>query len=232
MIRTSSLLLALVLTAPVWSSGVEPQGCADKKCLQRWFKAVRSHDLRAVDSLLLCGANVDVQDRDGNTALMLASYAEWRDHRIAERLLKAGANVNATGRNGSTALRYTIGIGGAGQDTVLFQLLLEYGADVNASCAECCDRGAFLYTCMWGTPGMVEAMLAKGAYANSVDCEGRNALMHAVEGRNMAVVERLLRSGADTSTVDRRGGSVLEQAERLGDEAILQLLRMHGQPDR
>lgn len=228
MTRAPALLLALVLSATTWAHGATPPGCTDKKCIERWFKTVRAHDLHAVDSLLRSGVAADAQDRDGNTALMLVTAIEWRDRGIAERLLMAGANVNATGRHGSTALRNTIGIGGAGQDTVLFHLLLEHGADANASCAECCDRSAFLYTCMWGTPGMVAAMLAKEANADAVDCEGRSALVHAVEGRNAGVVRLLLASGADAGAVDRKGRSVFEHAERVGDEAILDTLKNAG----
>ena len=229
--RASTFIASLVLGICATTAGPSPVGCTDGKCLRNWFKAVMAHDLEVVDSLLQAGVNVDVQDRDGQTALMYATVVEWRDRRIAERLLAAGANVNVMGRHGSTALRNTIGIGGAGQDTVLFRLLLEHGIDANASCAECCDRTAFLHTCMWGTPAMVSAMLAKGAHVNAVDCEGRDALMHAVEGRNAPVVRLLLDTGADAGAVDGMGRSVLEHAKRVGDETILGMLKSAGAPE-
>lgn len=195
MLRASAFIASLVLGICATTTGPSQVGCTDRKCLRNWFKAVMAHDLEVVDSLLQAGVNVDVQDRDGQTALMYATAVEWRDRRIAERLLAAGANVNVMGRHGSTALRNSIGIGGAGQDTVLFRLLLEHGIDANASCAECCDRTAFLHTCMWGTPAMVEELLRRGADAHAVDCKGRNAVAYAKEGNNTAVLEVLLRSG-------------------------------------
>lgn len=223
MVRSCALHLT---AATLLSCSLVASPCpTDKTSLSRWFNAVRSHDVHAVDSLIRSGVDIDMLDRDGNTALMIATGLEWRDQWVVERLLAAGANVNVVGRHGTTALRNTVGVGGAGQDTLLFRLLLEHGADAITGCSKCCDRSVFLYACMWGTSEMVEALLLRGANVNAVDCKGRNALVHATEGRNAPVVALLLRSGADPKAADAKGKNVLLHAQRIGDRAILDLLK-------
>ena len=53
--------------------------------------------------LLEWGADVNVRDGDGNTALMFAAYNSHRE--MVALLLRAGADVHAVNRDGLTALQ-------------------------------------------------------------------------------------------------------------------------------
>ena len=84
----------------------------------------------AATILLKKGAGVNASDKDGWTALCIASYAGHEE--IAVMLLAAGAKVNAritqADASGSTALMLAALNGHAG----IVKLLLRHGADVNA----------------------------------------------------------------------------------------------------
>ncbi|MDP5015848.1 MAG: ankyrin repeat domain-containing protein, partial [Dolichospermum sp.] len=67
------------------------------------LKAVKSGDIIEVSRLLVDGANVDISDGNGTTALMFAANLGYTE--IVRSLLNAGANINLTRKTyGLTAL--------------------------------------------------------------------------------------------------------------------------------
>ena len=91
----------------------------------------RGGDVRRIKSLIEQGANVDIQNFKGQTALHCAAKTGFVD--IAELLLKSGATVDVLDNNGdtalTTALRSTIEDKKQLQEVVV--LLVDSGADVN-----------------------------------------------------------------------------------------------------
>ena len=79
---------------------------------------------RLVELLLRHGAAINMQDSDGDTALMDAAYGH---ERVVELLLQRGAEINLQNRKGFTAL---IVAAGQGRERVV-DLLLQRGADAN-----------------------------------------------------------------------------------------------------
>ncbi|MFA5106679.1 MAG: ankyrin repeat domain-containing protein, partial [Candidatus Micrarchaeia archaeon] len=69
---------------------------------KKLLEAVSSGDLAGVKEALAAGADVNAKDRDGYTALMVASY--WGHMDIVKLLIAAGADVNAKSETGYTAL--------------------------------------------------------------------------------------------------------------------------------
>ena len=89
--------------------------------------AVEGCHWNIIERLLEAGVDVDAAEKDGSTALHIATR---NDNLVAvERLLQAGANVNATDKDGSTALHM------ATRSCYLsaIERLLQAGADVNAT---------------------------------------------------------------------------------------------------
>jgi WD40 repeat protein/TPR repeat protein len=86
-------------------------------------EAVRRNFPELVELLLSTGAKVDVPDRGGDTALMVA--AESGNRRLLELLIRHGANVNVHNQRGESAL--TKALGGSRGD--LANLLLGAGAN-------------------------------------------------------------------------------------------------------
>ena len=100
-------------------------------------EAVNRNDLEFAKLLVKYGADVNVRDSDGDTALHHAAYRHGEDEgfhgddqfmQIVKLLIKNGANVNARNNNGETALHIA-----AELDDLLFATFLveEAGADVS-----------------------------------------------------------------------------------------------------
>lgn len=80
-------------------------------------------DLTWLSFLLGKGAKADLQNEDGNTALMVASQIGWIDG--AELLLRRGAAVDLANNRGETPLMLAV----QNRDTAMVRLLLAKGAD-------------------------------------------------------------------------------------------------------
>ncbi|HEX8655734.1 MAG TPA: ankyrin repeat domain-containing protein [Allosphingosinicella sp.] len=85
----------------------------------------RGRDHVWLNFLLANGARVDLQDNQGNTALMAAAQIGWIDG--AELLLNRGAGVNQQNNRGETPLILAV----QRRDIAMVRLLLGRGADPN-----------------------------------------------------------------------------------------------------
>ena len=94
---------------------------ADKLCLlpaifnPRWVNFLREY-----------GSQVDTQDNDGMTALMVASYNGHPE--VVKLLHEYGARIDLEDKNGKTALMWA----SQGGHSVVVKRLLEYSAQVDA----------------------------------------------------------------------------------------------------
>jgi ankyrin repeat protein len=84
--------------------------------------AVRLSKIDAIKILLQYGANTDLQNPDGFTALIDACIVENSNPEIVKLLLDAGANVHIRTNSGGTAIKYA-------QTEEIIQMLLNAGAD-------------------------------------------------------------------------------------------------------
>jgi len=149
--------------------------------------AVLEQNRKLVHMLIAEDAKLNLQDKWLNTPLQNACWDDSQDDSIALWLLRAGADPNIEGRSGSTPLRSVIGVLGWGQNTLLFDSLIAYGADIHFSCAKCCDRSIFQYVSGYGTYEMLTKLIELGADVYHEDCKGKSALFDAVLGGNNAV---------------------------------------------
>ena len=88
---------------------------------RRVVDAARGRDASAVRVLLEAGADANVRQPDGATALHWAAH--WDDAEMARRLLHAGADVDAAGAYGVTPLS----LAAANASVSLVELLLDAG---------------------------------------------------------------------------------------------------------
>jgi ankyrin repeat protein len=91
---------------------------------QIWEHAVKQGDVVIVLDHLKRGADPDARDRYGQTGLMLAARAGYRE--IVEALIAHGADLNVTAKFGLSALMHAIV---AGHEEVA-RLLAKAGADL------------------------------------------------------------------------------------------------------
>jgi len=99
-------------------------GCATTS--ERLHSSAKSGEYANVEILVEKGVDVNAQDNDGDTALMIAVREGHTE--VVKLLIEVGADVNAQDSDGDTALM-TASRGGY-LDVV--QLLIDAGVDVNA----------------------------------------------------------------------------------------------------
>ena len=90
-------------------------------------------DSYAVDTLLTFGADLEIADNLGSTAL---HYSAWNKTRCLELLLTSGANPNCKNKNGDTPLHWAATAATVATDATKPQsveMLLQHGAELNAT---------------------------------------------------------------------------------------------------
>lgn len=179
--------------------------------------AVKNGDVEAVKSALNAGANVDAADKDGRTALHLASFEGHLG--VVTALFAAKADVNAKDNNDVTALRYASTEGHTG----VVEALLAAKADVNAK-EKLFGSTALHYASGNGDIGIVNALLAAKIEVNATGDEGKTALHTASYWGQFEVVKLLIAAGADVDASDKYGDTALMTASEKGHDDIVKLL--------
>jgi len=204
------MVQALVFASLAYSSG-------DLRLLE----AVENRDKEAVRSLLKDGADVNVSQGDGATALHWAAH--WDDLETAELLIGAGANVNAANEYGVTPLSLAC----TNQNGGLVEKLLQAGADPNA--AQGTGETVLMTCASTGTVDAVKSLLERGADVSGKDSQkGQTALMWAVAGKHWEVSKLLIERGADVRLPSKGGFTPLLFAARSGDVNSARLLLAAG----
>jgi uncharacterized caspase-like protein len=148
-------------------------------CASSLFDAAQYGYTETVKTLLDKGANVNVKDGDGRTALMIA--VRYGHTEIVKVLLDRRADVNAKDNDGWTALIWAIGpvvwYGQGGGHIETIKMLLDRGAEVNAKDNN--GRTALMRAAWYGHTEIVKMLLERGAEVNAKDKYGWTALMRA-----------------------------------------------------
>jgi ankyrin repeat protein len=159
--------------------------------------ALRKNYPRIVDALIDAGANPNIVDDEGLTPLMVVHDVE-----MARRLLDGGADADLCLQDGTTALIYAIE---SHKDTSFVALLLERGADVNASL----DNGWHSLMLAGGLNrvDVMKLLLAADppAELNHQDDQGQTALLSAISTNHLPVARLLLDAGACPRIADING---------------------------
>ena len=92
----------------------------------RLFGAARSGDVDTIGAFVAAGAPVDMQDAQGNTMLMLASY--HGQAAVVDVLIAAGANVDLANDRGQSPLAGAV----FKDENEIVALLVAAGADPDA----------------------------------------------------------------------------------------------------
>ena len=126
-------------------------------------------DEECIRMLFWAGANPNIQDEDGWTALMWASSSENAE--LAKLLLEYNANPNIRGAYGATALINA-------KSAEIMQLLLDAGAAPNIQVEN--GRTALIFAAKDNDAKRVQLLLQAGAKPNSQDAVGQTAPMRGV----------------------------------------------------
>ncbi len=179
-------------------------------------------DTEKVLSLLEKGVNVNTKDKDGNTALILASLS-GRDIQTVRVLLANGADVNAKNKKNHTALIYSA----SNKKADIASALLEKGADINHQ-----DDNGYSALIMAAAVEYrlepLKVLLSKGANVELKDNDGETALIKAAGVGSIEMVRALLEKGANVTVANEKGDTPLPKAAALGKAEIVKLLLEKG----
>src|SRR6185503_551080 len=175
-------------------------------------------DLEVVNVLVQRGADVNVKDDKGYTALLHALAARY--DQVSDVLVKQpNLDPNARGLNGATALSSYVWR--EQRDAVA--KLLERGADVNAQDN---DGDAPLHgAAQSGNVEIIDLLLARGAKVDLKNKQGGTPLMWAAVFGHEDAARRLLERGADPSLKDNEGMTARDWAIKNKREKLVALLQ-------
>lgn len=168
----------------------------------------------AAAALIKAGANVNVRDREGRTALHLTT-GHWVPKAEAVKvLLAAGADVNARSRTGSTPLHETVG--NRNLDTL--KVLIEAKADVDARDE---SGNTPLSLAMEVGEPFVEVLVIAGARD-----DGLTELQRAAQDGDVRRVRALIAEAVDVNERGPRRTTVVHVASEGGHTDILEALTL------
>ncbi len=169
-----------------------------------------------VRTLLEAGADVNIPQVDGMTALHWAVYHD--DAETAGLLVRSGADVNAENRYGVPPLSVAARNG----STDIVTLLLDAGGNANASLRG--GETVLMTAARTGSLGAVRALLAHGADPNAVEQREQTALMWAAAEGHARVAHVLVEVGADLHAKLRSGFTPMFFAVREGHIDVVHTL--------
>jgi ankyrin repeat protein len=178
------------------------------------------NDVKAVESMIRAGADVNGFDETHMTPLMIAA-SEGRTA-VAKLLIAAKADVNLAGDDGATPLMRAA----SADRRETMQLLIANGANVNAKSAG--GMTALMTAAFGGYADAVRLLLASKADPNIADTQGRTALMAAAASGDAPTVEALLKGGANPNVADVGHGTPMTYAAADGRASVMQVLQQHG----
>jgi cytohesin len=166
--------------------------------------ATQKNDIEFVESLLKHGADPNIQNKDGYTALhyIVSPIPQYKDGiwqevyniEICELLLKHGADPNIQNKNGYTPLHWC-------ENIEMCELLLKYKADPNIR-SENDDTPLFN---LYDTDNikLLESLLKHGADPNISDKDGNYLLIFAYNRDDKGLYNLLIKYGADPNILNK-----------------------------
>ena len=179
-------------------------------------------DVVAIERLVASGADRNVADGRGRTALHVAAFQ--KQHDAARALLRLGADANRL-----DADRYDIiTIAAVANDMTMLKIALEGGGDPRAITSRY-DGTALIAAAHLGHAEVVRMLIAAGSPLDHVNNLGWTALIETIVlgdgGRNHTdTLTALVSAGANVNLPDRQGVTPLGLARQRGYAEMMRIL--------
>jgi ankyrin repeat protein/tetratricopeptide (TPR) repeat protein len=166
-------------------------------------------DFDIIKALVEAGAELNVPDKDGETAL--GNACEKHRAQVVRYLLEHGANPASADVPIRQACDffYQETADDTGQVIAICEMLLAAGADVNQQRGQGIES-AILEAVRHNRPRLIEYLLAKGANPNQLDWHGDNALQAAWRDNHAAAFDVLLKTDARRNVRNADGWSLAD----------------------
>ncbi|MGW1739843.1 ankyrin repeat domain-containing protein [Nocardia sp. NPDC001965] len=212
-----------VVAPPVIETTPHP-ATVDPALAGQLASAAANNDAARVRELIARGADLEARGESGRTPLVAAT--KNRATAAAAALIDAGADVDAKDDLEDSAYLYA---GAEGLDDIL-ELTLTHGADLRS--LNRYGGTALIPAAEHGHVGTVRRLIDAGVDVDHVNESGWTALHEAIvygdgSTRYQQVVTALLGAGADPSIQDSSGRTASDNARRLGQSAVVAILREH-----
>ncbi|KPI92179.1 PREDICTED: L-asparaginase 1 [Papilio xuthus] len=181
------------------------------------FYAIDHNDFRGVKKILDMGADVNVQDSDGKTALHQAVIKG--NIEIIEYLLKNGASVHLKTKCGESPLLTAV----KHDEESVIKLLLQCGAHLTTADSNVV-MALMSLAARSGNIQMLESLRIAGANLGACDELKQTPLHQAVLCNQEGVVQYLIGNNVRTDLADILGYTALSYAEKLGHERMKRTL--------
>ena len=186
------------------------------------LQAAEDGNIDSVRLLLDIGTDVNYQNKDGWTALMVA--CQNGHYQVVELLLHNNADPNIQEEDGWTVLIFACENG----HYQVVELLLHNNADPKVQEGD--GWTALMFACQNGHYQVVELLLHNNADPNVKTKNGVTALMAACQNGHYQVVELLLHNNADPNVQTKDGVTALMFACQNGHYQVVELL-LHNSAD-
>lgn len=180
------------------------------------LEATRLGYSKAVEFLISLVTNIDYQNEQGQTALIIA--CEYQQILLVQMLLQANASVNLTMSDGSDALI----IASLHGHYKLVKLLINNGANCHYQRKD--GWTALMVACSSGKIKIIKLLLEENSDPNVQTLNGETAFMIACSNGHMNVVELLLKEKIDLNVKMNDGSTAFMLACANGHTHIAKLL--------
>lgn len=181
------------------------------------LQAVADGQVAVVESLIRNQADINVQDKNGYTPLMIATIKE--NVAIVEMLLLNYADTNIKDSRRNTALMHATQIG-----VMEIFKLLAYDERTSAE-----NKGeALIIASRFDSKEMVKILIESNANLNQKDSQGNTSLMHAASKGHTAIVRLLIDHHADLDIKNNEGLTALTLAQQRRHIEIVKMLKKAG----
>ena len=218
-----AVLIVMTVAAGHTANAQTPPSASEIAAYRGLHAAAANGDLAALRAVLRQGADLEVRDGHGRTALHIAAHGGHRD--LVRELGKAGAVMTA-----QDSRRYDIiTIAAVRDDAEMVRLAVSLGSDSKAITSPY-DGTALIAAAHLGHADVVKALIAAKAPLDHVNNLGWTAVIEAVilgDGgrRHQETLKALVDAGANTRLADRAGITPLEHAKSRGFTAMVETLQ-------
>ena len=210
----------LALAACAWAQ--MPPSATEAARYTGLLAAAHGGHVAQIENLLAGGADVNLRDTYGRTALHVATFARKPD--AVRALIKGGAKTALLENDKYDAVT----VAAVADDEATLRALLSSGASAKLTTSRY-DGTALIAAAHLGHDGVVKQLMAAGAPLDHVNNLHWTALIESIvlgDGglRHVETLRALVKAGANLQLTDRQGNTPLTLARTRGYSAMVKIL--------